>query len=262
MLDILQGIARQKVREVARLREECPPAELEQSPLFLRKPHSLVQGLRAENASGVIAEFKRRSPSKPKINLTADPATVVSGYSAAGASGISVLTDELFFGGSKAHLSAARKVTDLPILRKDFIIDPYQVLEAKAMGADLILLIAAILTPKETVALTQKAHELGMEVLLEIHEDADLSHLEAEVDLVGINNRNLRTFKVEISHSMALAKHLPEHLPRISESGLRDPEVVKKLRKAGFSGFLIGENFMKTKDPGAACQDFIRAIQD
>lgn len=212
-------------------------------------------------ASGIIAEFKRRSPSRPQINLMADVLSVTQGYERAGASALSVLTDEKFFGGSDRHIQKIRSEITVPILRKDFTIDRYQIREAKSIGADLILLIAAILTPEQTQAFTTEAHDLGLEVLLEVHEAADLDHLKAPVDLVGINNRNLRTFEVDLQHSIALADRLPRNLPRISESGLSDPKTVIQLREKGFDGFLMGEHFMKQEDPAAACQHFIAQIQ-
>ncbi|MEM6298279.1 MAG: indole-3-glycerol phosphate synthase TrpC [Bacteroidota bacterium] len=260
MLDILQKIAAHKVKEVAEREKSVSLTQLSKSSLFSRTPTSLSERIRTSKHSGVIAEFKRRSPSKPNINLTASPATVAEGYQNAGAAGMSVLTDETFFGGSSKDLLAVRETVSLPLLRKDFTISSYQIAEAKAIGADVILLIAAILTHEQTEEFTRVAHDHGLEVLLEIHEENDLAHLKANVDLVGINNRNLRTFKVDIEHSIRLQEKLPKGLPKISESGLSDPKVVQQLQTAGFDGFLIGESFMKHDDPGAACQQFIQTL--
>lgn len=258
MIDILRKIATHKLTEVRKAKAKVSETDLRSTPAYARRTISLVDQL--PHSSGIIAEFKRKSPSKPEINLGADLEAVVKGYEAANVSGISILTDVDFFGGSADYLRQARAITNVPLLRKDFIIDPYQVVETKAMGADVMLLIAAILSPEQTKALATQAQSLGLEVLLEIHQADELEHLNEGVSLVGINNRNLRTFEVDLAHSIRLANQLPKHLPRISESGISDPETVKMLKKEGFEGFLIGETFMKTDNPGNACQDFTKVI--
>lgn len=217
---------------------------------------SMKQAL-ASSASGIIAEFKRRSPSKGWIRENADPAEIIPAYDAAGASALSILTDEKFFGGSLKDIRTARPLTPLPILRKDFIIDEYQLYQAKIVGADAILLIAAALEADKCRTLAEKAHELGLEVLLEIHSAEELAYIHPEIDMVGVNNRNLGTFYTDIENSFRLAERLPQNTLLVSESGISDPETVKRLRMAGFRGFLIGETFMKTEVPGNALREFI-----
>ena len=211
--------------------------------------------------AGVIAEFKRQSPSKGIINDRVQVTDVVKGYEAAGASALSVLTDRNFFGGHDDDLTAARDVTTIPILRKDFIIDPYQIYEAKAIGASDILLIAAVLDVNQAKDLGALANYLGMEVLMELHDESELDRVNAFVDVVGINNRNLKTFEVNLDHSIHLAAQLPKYKLKVSESGIHAPEDVFYLRKNGFDGFLIGENFMKTDDPAQAAITFFQQIK-
>lgn len=259
-MSILQKIVEQKRTEIELAKRTTPKEALMESEYFLRAGQSLVKRLRSEGASGIIAEFKRHSPSKLWINQHADAATVVSAYERAGASGCSVLTDEEFFKGSPADLQQARSVVALPLLRKDFMLDPYQMYQAKAWGADVILLIASILTPCEVSSLTDAAHELGLEVLLELHDEAELGHVNAEVDMVGINNRNLKTFEVDIEQSLRMADRLGVNYLKIAESGISSPETINYFRGHGFEGFLIGETFMKAADPGEACERFIYSI--
>jgi indole-3-glycerol phosphate synthase len=211
--------------------------------------------------TGIIAEFKRKSPSKGVINDTASVEVVTAAYAAHGASGLSVLTDNHFFGGSLVDLTAAT-INETPILRKDFMIDPYQIIEAKAFGAEVILLIAACLSPTQVKELAGVAKDIGLEVLLEIHTSAELDHLCDNIDMVGINNRNLKTFEVDLAHSIALAKMLPAHLPKIAESGISNVSTIVELKKEGFDGFLIGENFMKTSDPAAAFAAFVADLKN
>ena len=203
--------------------------------------------------TGIIAEFKRRSPSKGWINKGADIASVIEGYSKAGASGISLLTDEKFFGGNIKDLIEAKKNTDIPVLRKDFIISEYQIYQAKAVNADAVLLIAAALTKNECKALAHKAHELGLEVLLELHSEKELEYLGGDttdnIDLIGINNRNLGSFHTDIENSFRLIGKLPEGYPLISESGISDAEDILHLKSVGFNGFLMGESFMRNDSP-------------
>ena len=212
--------------------------------------------------TGIIAEFKRRSPSKGFIHKGADVAAVVAGYSAGGAAAISVLTDREYFGGSLGDLRTARQVAGIPLLRKDFIIDPYQICEARIAGADVVLLIAAALTPDLTSELARFARSLGLEVLLEIHQGAELGHINEYIDVVGVNNRNLATFDTDIAVSEQLATLIPDGLIKISESGISAPETVGKLRKQGFRGFLMGENFMKTTDPALALAGFLKELSE
>jgi indole-3-glycerol phosphate synthase len=235
--------------------------ELEKLPLFERQTISLQNSLQ-ESSSGIIAEFKRCSPSKPEINLTASIEDVLSGYQGAGAAGVSVLTDTEFFGGSLEDLNNARKVLQLPVLRKDFIIDEYQILEAKGNGADVILLIAAVLSPQEIKSLSETAKKLNMEVLLEVHNEEELQKsLMQSLDLIGVNNRNLKTFNTDIGRSKDLSGLIPKEFLKISESGIQDPETVKELRRYGFQGFLIGENFMRSENPGKSAETFIKNLE-
>lgn len=210
------------------------------------------------SSTGIIAEFKRRSPSKGWLHPDAD-AALTAGYEQAGAAALSILTDEKFFGGNLGDIRKARELTRLPILRKDFIISPYQLLQAKLVGADAVLLIAAVLTPAECRELARLAHELKLEVLLEIHDESELEHLNDDIDLLGVNNRHLGTFHTDTIRSFLLAERLPSHLPWVSESGIAHPKTLRQLRKAGYQGFLIGETFMKTPQPHTTLANFIRS---
>ncbi|MCP9752478.1 indole-3-glycerol phosphate synthase TrpC [Ferruginibacter sp. HRS2-29] len=260
MKNILDEIVAYKREEVEARRTLVPEKELMQSIHFERTCISLKNNLLEEGATGIIAEFKRRSPSKGYIHQFADVAKVTGDYTVHGASGLSVLTDHHFFGGSTEDLAVARN-NHIPILRKDFMIDPYQVLAAKAMGADVILLIAACLTKQEVRSLAGTAKQLGMQVLLELHEEEELEHLCEEIDMVGINNRSLKSFKVDINRSLQLAEALPSGMIKIAESGIDDPATIRIFREAGYKGFLIGEHFMKEQDPGAAFERFVKNIK-
>lgn len=257
--DILQSIVEHKHREVAQAKANIPAGDFELFPGFGRPVNSLRQALLAEGSTGIIAEFKRRSPSKGTINDLAAIREVTRGYVAAGAAGLSVLTDERFFGGTEADFHEARTGnTAAPLLRKEFIIDEYQLLEAKAWGADVVLLIAACLPPAELAELARLARSLGLEVLLEVHSREELDRcFGPDITLVGVNNRNLKTFGVSLDTSLQLAEHIPAQAVKISESGLSDPAALTTLRAAGYQGFLIGENFMKTPDPAAALRSFL-----
>jgi len=260
-MTILDEINANKRREVADAKERISIEDLKRSPFFCRPTNSLKAALRLPGASGIIAEFKTKSPSKGVINDTAEVTAVTSGYVAAGACGLSVLTDRNYFGGSFENLAKARFTNpQTPILRKDFMLDPYQVYEAKAHGADLILLIAASLSKDEMLRLTELAKELELEVLVEVHTEEEIEKLNPMVDLVGVNNRNLKTFEVDIETSVRLGKLLPQDMIRISESGLSSVENIHYLRSNGYEGFLMGENFMKTEDPAQACIDFIKSL--
>ena len=259
--NILDKIVVQKRKEVASAKQILSRQELEQQPLFNRTPYRFKDFLLAADRTGIIAEFKKRSPSKGEINAGAKVEEVTVVYNAAGASALSVLTDNTFFGGKKEDLIAARAVNEIPILRKDFIIDEYQIFEAKAWGADIILLIAAILTPQQIAAYGKLAHELGLNVLLEVHH---LSELERSIcphlDAIGVNNRNLADFTVDVQTSFDLADKIPDEFMKISESAISHPQTIKALKAVGYHGFLIGENFMKTDNPGLAMKNFVAAL--
>lgn len=255
--DILARIVAHKRDMLPQRRAILPPARLEAMPHFTRTPISLATSLREGRASGIIAEFKRRSPSKGTINDRSQAVTVAAGYALHGASAVSVLTDEVFFGGTAEDLLAVREAVDIPLLRKDFIVDEYQLLEAKALGADLILLIAACLRPAEVRRLAAFAGSLGLETLLELHAEEELGHVCDEVDLVGINNRDLRTFAVDVERSLRMAARLPSDRILVAESGIDNPSQIRLFRDHGFRGFLVGERFMKEGDPAEAFRTFM-----
>jgi indole-3-glycerol phosphate synthase len=258
-MNILEKIVAQKQLEVAARKQKKSIEELKSAALFNSSVYSITSFLNDPGRTGIIAEFKRKSPSKGIINGTANVVEVTGAY-AKHASAVSVLTDFDFFGGEPADLIAAR-VHPIPILRKDFMIDPYQVYEAKAMGADLILLIAACLSKEAVKSFAILAKSLGMEVLLEIHDDTELKHICDEVDLVGVNNRNLKTFEVSIQTSLNLINKIPSNKLAVAESGISDVNTIVTLRNAGFKGFLIGENFMKEADPSIAFADFVNQLK-
>ncbi len=260
-MNILDTIVARKKAEVDERKKHKPLDVIKLDAFYIRNTISLVEGLSRPNASGIIAEFKRKSPSKGVINDRVDLLEVTKGYQDAGASAVSILTDEYFFGGDDQDVVRAREVLDIPILRKEFIIDEYQVHEAKALGADLILLIAACLTKEEVVRFSTVARSLGLEVLLELHDEDELGHVCETIDLVGINNRSLKTFDVNIARSLRMAGQLPKDKLKVAESGIDDPAQVKLFRENGYSAFLIGENFMKTNDPGIALQEFRNQIE-
>ena len=259
-MNILDKIVADKRLEVAERRQAVSLEHLKSMTSALPKGLSLKNAL-TTSKTGIISEFKRKSPSKGFIHAGADVAAVVSSYQAGGCTGVSVLTDFPYFGGTISDFKNARQVLDCPMLRKDFMIDPYQVYEAKLLGADVILLIASALTMDEAYDLGELAHELGMEVLLEVHNEAELDYISRFTDLVGVNNRNLSTFVTDVQVSFDLADKIPSQFVKISESGLSDPAVVKSLRVAGYKGFLMGENFMKHGNPGAELASFILALQ-
>lgn len=260
-MDILTKIVSRKREEVDARKRKVSESRLSDRPGFSSSVQSFSGFVCDPQLSGVIAEFKRKSPSKPAININAKVANVIPAYTLAGASAISVLTDTDFFGGSDEDLVLARKLTHLPLLRKDFVIDPYQVVEARSLGADVILLIAEILTREEVDHLSRTAGELGMETLLEVHSRDQLFKYHERIRNVGINNRNLSTFVTDTGFSESILPYLPQNVTRISESGIEHPDTVRHLKKLGFDGFLIGESYMKTSDPGMACRDFIQAIK-
>lgn len=256
--NILDKIVLRKREEVAQAKQKVSVKALENMPNFNRTPYVFKDFLLAENRTGIIAEFKRRSPSKGMINGTAQAETVTQAYNSAGASALSVLTDTDFFGGSADDLFQARAANQIPILRKDFMIDEYQILEAKAWGADIILLIASILTPQEINAFGKLAQSLGLNVLLEVHNLEELERsISPNLNAIGVNNRNLGDFTVNIQTSFDLANQIPNEFLKISESAIDNPKVINELKAAGYHGFLIGENFMKTPDPGLAMKEFV-----
>jgi len=262
-MNILDKIIETKKTEVAGQKRIVSLEQLEKFPLFNRKCNSLKASLLKSGSSGIIAEFKQKSPSKGEINFKAKVEDVTKAYAEAGAVALSVLTDFEYFGGSPENLVKARLTNPLiPILRKDFMIDTYQVYEAKVWGADLILLIAACLSFEEAEMLAKTAKELGMEVLLEVHNAEELEKVNDFVDIVGVNNRDLKTFTMDIETSVRLSKLIPDKFVKISESGLDSAKTIHYLRENGFKGFLIGETFMKTENPGEACRMFIKELKN
>ncbi|MEO8173940.1 MAG: indole-3-glycerol phosphate synthase TrpC [Sediminibacterium sp.] len=259
-MNILDTIIAHKRIEVAERKQHTSVTELEKGKFFSNKTLSLKSFLADPERTGIIAEFKRKSPSKGIINNQVTVEEVTTAYAQYGASGISVLTDHKFFGGSIEDLSAAT-INEVPLLRKDFMIDEYQLIEAKAFGAEVILLIAACLSKNEVRTMAATAKQLGMEVLLEIHNNEELDHICDAVDLVGVNNRNLKTFEVSIDTSLDLINKIPKEKPAIAESGISDVNTIVTLRQAGFQGFLIGENFMKQASPSIAFADFVNQLK-
>lgn len=259
-MSILDKIIHDKMREVELKKKLIPTSQLENSVLFGARTYSLSKNLR-NNITGIIAEHKRRSPSKSVINNDFSVEEVALGYQNAGVSGISVLTDGKYFGGSLDDLLIAKAAVNVPLLRKEFIIDEYQILEAKAHGADAILLIAAVLSHSEIKQLSEFAHSLGLEVLLEVHNREELEKaIMPSLDLIGVNNRNLKTFEVSLANSKGLAQYIPDEFVKVSESGISSTEAIFELQKFGYQGFLIGEHFMKTENPGIAVKSFINSL--
>ena len=259
-MNILDEIIAYKRKEVEQLKATVPLEELEKSKLFTRETLSLKQSLLDNNKNGIIAEFKRMSPSKGMFNKEADVLQVTKSYVDNGASGLSVLTDRNFFGGSNEDLIRCRTHA-VPILRKDFIIEEYQIAEARSIGADVILLIAACLTPSRVKELAAFAKSLQLEVLLEIHTEEELQHICAPVDIVGVNNRDLKKFTVDIKRSIEISKLIPADKIKISESGISDIATLMLLKENGFRGFLIGETFMKEKEPSIAFARFTEKLK-
>lgn len=259
MATILDQIVTRKKEELV-LKKQTTPLQTLENLLHVSTPISLCATLANENRSGIIAEFKRKSPSKGILKANADVVQVTRSYVNAGAAALSVLSNEDFFGAHATDFETARKANVCPVLRKEFIIDEYQVIETKLMGADAILLIAAILTPERTKELAFLARQAGLEVLLEIHTLEELNRINGYVDLVGVNNRDLKTFNVSIQRSIDLFDHIPKNFTKISESGIDSPEKLIKLKQKGYNGFLIGERFMITPDPGASCKEFIHQV--
>ncbi|HEY0742325.1 MAG TPA: indole-3-glycerol phosphate synthase TrpC [Chryseosolibacter sp.] len=261
-MNILDRIIEHKRGEVEQLKNLVSAKKLEQRPDFSRTTLKMTDFILNPEKTGIIAEFKRKSPSKGVINGTASVEDTTRGYVTAGCSALSVLTDSNFFGGSNDDLKKARAVNQVPIIRKDFTIDEYQVVEAKSIGADAILLIAAVMDGKTSKHLTTLAHSLGLQVLLEVHDEAELkAHLESGADLIGVNNRNLKTFSVSLDASKRLAPMIPNGAVKVSESGITSADTIIELRQFGYRGFLIGENFMKQSDPAEAAISFMAELR-
>ncbi|MDR4954849.1 indole-3-glycerol phosphate synthase TrpC [Chryseobacterium sp. ES2] len=257
-MTILDTIIERKKEEVASVKLRISPDRLKDTASFGRPTYSLKESIK--NKSGIIAEFKRQSPSKGIINNSVQPLEVVYAYENFGASGISILTDHDFFGGNLNDVIDVRNNINIPILRKDFMIDEYQFYEAKSIGADVVLLIASCLSPSQVQEFTELAHELKMEVLLEIHTEDELKHFNSKIDLVGINNRNLKDFKVDLQHSVQLKNQLPKEVLSVAESGIYSLEDFQFLKEKGFDSFLMGEYFMKNTDPAKAFEEFASQI--
>jgi indole-3-glycerol phosphate synthase len=262
MSTILDTIVSHKRQEIAQRRELVPVKLLETSLYFKSQPLSLRQYLTRPNSSGLIAEFKRKSPSKGWINQYAPVERTTLGYMQAGAAALSILTDTQFFGGKNEDLTIARRFNFCPILRKDFVVDEYQIIEAKSIGADAVLLIAAILTPAEIDSLGRLARSLGLEVLLEVHDGEELARSAnpEAVNLIGVNNRNLHDFSLSLDTSMALAELIPSSFVKVSESGISTAQAIGQLRDAGYQGFLLGEAFMRQARPERACAALVQEI--
>ncbi|HEX5169297.1 MAG TPA: indole-3-glycerol phosphate synthase TrpC [Cyclobacteriaceae bacterium] len=262
-MNILDQILEHKRNEVEERKALYPVRLLEQSIYFATPPVSMRKYIQRDDKSGIIAEIKRMSPSKGVINAHVSIEKTSIGYMQAGASAISVLTDKKFFGGSNEDLTITRKFNFCPILRKDFTIDEYQIVEAKSIGADVILLIAAALDSTQLQSLTAFAHSLGMEVLLEVHNKEELlKSLDAGADLMGVNNRDLKTFQLSIEVSKSLASMIPKELVKVSESGIESPQAIIELREHGYEGFLMGQNFMQHSVPEKACKEFIDELNN
>ncbi|WP_185852338.1 indole-3-glycerol phosphate synthase TrpC [Blattabacterium cuenoti] len=258
-MNILEQIISVKQKEIYKNKIVHPIKKLENSPFFERKTFSLVKNIR-QSHTGIIAEFKCKSPSKGIINNAISIEKVVKDYEYAGVSGISILTDQHFFSGKNENLKKSRSIVSVPILRKDFIIDEYQVIESKSMGADVILLIAGILSKNQISNFSKIAKNIDLEVIIEIHNEFEIEKITDNLDIVGINNRNLQTFIVDYNNCLRLSSKIPNNYVKIAESGINNVNHILKLRKQGFKGFLIGEYFMKKKDPGKVCKYFIKSL--
>ena len=259
-MNILDNIIADKRIEIAEKKKNKTVSELEKGSFFKKETLSFRNFLLRDDRTGIIAEFKKQSPSKGIINSDANVEAVTTSYAKYGASAVSVLTDKKYFGGSLQDLLAAT-ISKVPLLRKDFIIDEYQLIESKAFGAEIILLIAACLSIAEVKFLATFAKKIGLNVLLEIHNEEELGHICDDVDVVGVNNRDLKTFKVDVQRSIDLGNKIPSDKIKISESGIDDVETILLLKSHGFKGFLMGEKFMKEKDPGKAFQDFVKKLE-
>lgn len=261
-MKILDKIVEDKKIEINKLLSNSSISKLENSHLFSRKCISLKESIKNNN-SGIICEFKRRSPSNQNINYISSLSDVVSGYEEAGAAGLSILTNKKYFDGDTQDIIDIRDISNLPILRKEFIISEYQVIEAKSIGSDAILLIASILSKEEIIGYSSLAKSIGLEVLLEIHSEDELYKISGDdIDIVGVNNRNLDTLEIDLNNSIELYGKIPSKFVKISESGISEVESILKLKEVGYNGFLIGEKFMKTNNPMESAYDFIKKIEN
>ena len=261
-MKILDKIVEDKKIEINKLLSNSSISKLENSHLFSRKCISLKESIKNNN-SGIICEFKRRSPSNQNINYISSLSDVVSGYEEAGAAGLSILTNKKYFDGDTQDIIDIRDISNLPILRKEFIISEYQVIEAKSIGSDAILLIASILSKEEIISYSSLAKSIGLEVLLEIHSEDELYKISGDdIDIVGVNNRNLDTLEIDLNNSIELYGKIPSKFIKISESGISEVESILKLKEVGYNGFLIGEKFMKTNNPMESAYDFIKKIEN
>lgn len=258
-MTILDQIIAKKKEEITFSKRNISIGQLKNSDFFDRTTFSLKETLKTK--SGIITEFKRKSPSKGIINDKSDVLEVAKSYEQFGASAISVLTDYDFFGGNFEDVLNIRNQIQIPILRKDFMIDEYQFYEAKSVGADVVLLIAACLSPNQVLEFTELAHQLNLEILLEIHTEEELNHFNKNIDLVGINNRNLKDFKVDLQHSVDLKNQLPKEVLSVAESGIYNETDFKFLKEKGFDGFLMGEYFMKNENPGNKFGEFVSNVE-
>jgi indole-3-glycerol phosphate synthase len=260
-MKVLDEIIANKKREISEVRRLTDIRSLEKRDMYTRKTLSLSESIKMPGRTGIIAEFKRKSPSGGLFNNSASLEHITTGYRSLGAAGLSILTDYKYFGGSDCDLSLARRMNDIPILRKEFIISEYQVIESKAIGADAILLIASALNRKKVRSLAGLGQSLGLEVLLEIHTESELDMLNEFITMAGINNRDLRTLQVDTGNSLKLIEKIPCHFIKISESGLSSPVMVRELRNAGFDGFLIGEFFLNNVNPVQAFAEFVGCLK-
>lgn len=265
MSTILEEICAHKRMELDRTKETVSPRELYRKVERIMADNgaataSLSKAL-VDSPTGIIAEFKRKSPSKGWIHQDANPTSITPSYQKAGATALSILTDKEYFGGSLDDIRSSRPLVNIPILRKEFIVDEYQIFEAKEVGADAILLIAACLTPEQCRGFAHTARQLNLETLLEIHSKQELDYLTPDINVVGVNNRNLHVFKTDIKTSAELAHEIPEEFVKISESGLSTPEDIKSLRLCGYRGFLIGGHFMKSPDPASELRTLVNALR-
>ena len=261
-MKILDKIVEDKKIEINKLLSNSSISKLENSHLFSRKCISLKESIKNNN-SGIICEFKRRSPSNQNINYISSLSDVVSGYEEAGAAGLSILTNKEYFDGDTQDIIDIRDISNLPILRKEFIISEYQVIETKSIGSDAILLIASILSKEEIIGYSSLAKSIGLEVLLEIHSEDELYKISGDdIDIVGVNNRNLDTLEIDLNNSIELYGKIPSKFVKISESGISEVESILKLKEVGYNGFLIGEKFMKTNNPMESAYDFIKKIEN
>lgn len=260
MQNILEEIVANKRTEVEQAKLQVPLEVLKEAACSAPSVRSLRKSIESHHEGGIIAEFKRRSPSKDWINRHAKIEDIIPSYEKAGAAGLSILTDYNYFGGTLEDVIRARKLTQLPILRKEFVVDAYQLYEARVAGADACLLIAAAIGTKLCHKLAAVAHSIGLEVILEIHQAEELEAFSNNVDIIGVNNRNLKVFKTDPSQSEELYDMLPKGALPISESGLLDANIARKLHDIGYKGFLVGEAFMKTAEPGLALENYIKCL--